>query len=113
MLTAARQLERQNKQIKTQRERAKRAGEDFVAGGGVLAGGPIAALIDEYGAGNEDQAEWKGIPVNAALAATAVLTGALVRGLPLRRGVVGVGLGIGACALYNLTRENVDFTDDD
>lgn len=85
--------------------------ETMYAGASTLAGGAAAGLVDnKFGEGGAVATVLDGkVPVNAAVATGAMLAAAFGKGLPGRRYIGAFGTGVGAAALYQYVRENVDF----
>lgn len=109
MTRAKNELSRMNDRAKRVRAKAKEEQGKMTAGASVLAGAALAAIVDEKFAGNTDQAEMFGMPTTALLGGGAVITAALVKGVPFRNEIAAAGLGMASTALYQLIRENVEF----
>jgi hypothetical protein len=109
LLSKAAQTIRRKNETEKRRKVERKHGELMLIGhGSAVAGGGVAALVDEKWGGNSDTAEFKGIPTNALLGGAAVIGGVMTGG---RSGAAMIGAGTGTLAtvVYNLVREKVDF----
>lgn len=107
---AKKELIRQRDRAKALKEKHKAEAAAVQQGASVLVGAALAALVDEKFAAAGSVAEVHGVPTNALVGLGAVGAAALVKGMPFRAELAAAGLGAGSTALYQLIRENVDFS---
>ena len=105
---AAQTIRRKNETEKRKRVEKKHGELMLIGHGSALAGGGVAALVDEKWGGNSDTAEFKGIPTNALIGGASIV-GGVVTGGKTGAAMIGAGTGALATVLYNLVREKVDF----
>lgn len=107
---AKNELVKMNERMRRARQAKKEEAQEVTRAVSVLAGAAAAALVDERFGVDGEVAEIANVPTNAIIGGGAVVSAALIRGMPMRKELASAGLGMASASLYQLIRDRVDFS---